>query len=74
MYPPPLHHVFHPANADHYAATIGAGLEHLLGALGRVSGPAVGTGIAEAAARVAAVDLDAPLGSTAEALAELSLV
>ena len=38
MYPPPLHHVFHPANADHYAATIGAGLEHLLGALGGVAG------------------------------------
>ena len=74
MYPPPLHHVFHPANADHYAATIGAGLEHLLDALGRVSGPAAGTGVAEAAARVAAVDLDAPLGSTAEALAELSHV
>ena len=31
-------------------------------ALGRVSGPAAGTGVAEAAARVAAVDLDAPLG------------
>ncbi len=74
MHPPPLHHVFHPANADHYAATIGAGLEHLLSALGRVSGPAAGTGVAEAAARVAAVDLDAPLGSTAEALAELSHV
>ena len=74
MYPPPLHHVFHPANADHYAATIGAGVEHLLGALGRVSGPAVGTGVAEAAARVAAVDLDLPLGSTTEALDELSRV
>lgn len=74
MYPPPLNHLFHPANADHYAATIGAGVEHLLGAFGRVSGPAVGTGVAEAAARVAAVDLDAPLGSTAEALAELSHV
>ncbi|MDZ5619188.1 pyridoxal phosphate-dependent decarboxylase family protein [Nocardioides bizhenqiangii] len=74
MYPPPLHHVFHPANADHYAATIGAGLEHLLAALGRVSGPAAGTGVVEAGARVAAVDLDVPLGTTAEALDELSRV
>jgi L-2,4-diaminobutyrate decarboxylase len=74
VYPPPLHHVFHPANADHYATTIGAGLEHLLSALARVGGPAAGTGVAEARARVAAIDLDAPLGSTAEALAELSEV
>ena len=51
MYPPPLHHVFHPANADHYASTIGAGLEHLLAALGRVTGPATGTDVATAAAR-----------------------
>jgi L-2,4-diaminobutyrate decarboxylase len=72
VYPPPLHHVFHPANADHYASTINSGLEHLLAALGRVSGAATGTGISTAAARVAAVDLDAPLGSTADALAELS--
>jgi glutamate/tyrosine decarboxylase-like PLP-dependent enzyme len=74
VYPPPLHHVFHPANADHYAATIGAGVEHLVSALRRVSGPAAGTGVAEAAARVAAVDLDAPLGDTAAALEELSRV
>ena len=74
MYPPPLHHLFHPANADHYAATIDAGLEHLLGTLQRVAGPATGAAVPEAAARVEAVDLDAPLGDTAEALAELSRV
>lgn len=74
MYPPPLHHVFHPANADHYAATIGAGVEHLVSALRRVAGPAAGTEVAEAAARVAAVDLDTPLGDTAAALDELSRV
>jgi len=74
VYPPPLHHLFHPANADHYAATIDAGVEHLVSALRQVSGPAAGTGVAEAAARVAAVDLDAPLGDTAAALAELSRV
>ncbi|KAA1420281.1 aspartate aminotransferase family protein [Nocardioides humilatus] len=74
MYPPPLHHVFHPANAEHYAATIGEGLEHLVAALGAVAGPATGRSVADAAARVTAVDLDAPLGDTAAALAELSRV
>ncbi len=74
MYPPPLHHLFHPANAQCYAETIGAGLEHLVRTLDRVSGPAVGTGVAEAAARVAAIDLDAPLGDTREVLDELSRV
>jgi len=74
VYPPPLQHVFHPANADHYAATIRAGLEHLVSTLRRVSGPATGAGVAEAAARVAAVDLDVPLGDTAAALDELSRV
>jgi glutamate/tyrosine decarboxylase-like PLP-dependent enzyme len=70
----PLHHVFHPANADHYAETMAAGLDHLVDTLRRVSGPASGTGVAEAAARVATVDLDAPLGDTEKALAELSHV
>ncbi len=74
MSQPPLHHVFHPANADHYAATMGAGLEHLLAALRSVTGPSTGTPAPEAAARVAAVDLDVPLADTGEALAELSRV
>ncbi|WP_435770314.1 pyridoxal phosphate-dependent decarboxylase family protein [Nocardioides sp. SYSU DS0651] len=69
---PPLHHVFHPRHAEHYATAIGSGLEHLLGHLGRVTGPAAGTGPAEAAARVAAVDLDAPLAGLDEVLAEMS--
>ncbi len=74
MSQPPLHHVFHPANADHYAATMGAGLQHLLTALRSVTGPSTGTGVSEAAARVTEVDLDVPLDDTAAALAELSRV
>ncbi|WP_183094843.1 pyridoxal phosphate-dependent decarboxylase family protein [Nocardioides stalactiti] len=74
MYPPPLHHVFHPANADHYASTVRAGLEHLVRTLGGVAGPATGRSVAGAAARVTAVDLDVPLGDTGAALAELSQV
>lgn len=69
---PPVHHVFHPDHADHYAGAIGAGLEHLLGHLRRVDGPATGTSPEEAAARVAAVDLDSPLGGVEEVLAEMS--
>lgn len=72
MSQPPLHHVFHPDHADHYARTIGAGLEHLLGHLQRVDGPATGTSPEEAASRVAAVDLDTPLGGIEEVLAEMS--
>jgi len=74
LQPHPLQHVFHPANADHYASTIGAGLQHLVRTLGRVAGPAAGTSAAEAADRVAAVDLDAPLGETGKVLEELSHV
>lgn len=72
MSQPPVHHVFHPDHADHYAQAVGAGLEHLLGHLRRVGGPATGTSPEEAEARVAAVDLDAPLGGIDEVLAEMS--
>ncbi|TYL55096.1 aspartate aminotransferase family protein [Nocardioides sp. BGMRC 2183] len=67
-----MQHVFHPANADHYEATLTAGLQHLLGHLGRVTGPVRGTGPDEAAARVAAVDLDRPLGDLDQVLEEMS--
>ncbi|WP_269204033.1 pyridoxal phosphate-dependent decarboxylase family protein [Nocardioides sambongensis] len=69
---PPLHHVFHPENADHYEATVRTGLQHLLGHLDRVDGPSRGTTPAEAEARVAAVDLDTPLGDLDGVLAEMS--
>ncbi|MBM7517278.1 pyridoxal phosphate-dependent decarboxylase family protein [Nocardioides nitrophenolicus] len=68
----PLHHVFHPDHADHYAATLGEGLDHLLRQLKGVAGPATGTTPAQAAERVAAVDLDRPLGDTGQVLAEIS--
>ncbi len=68
----PLHHVFHPDHADHYAAAIGTGLDHLLAHLKGVSGPATGRQPDEASARVAAVDLDRPLAGVDAVLAEMS--
>jgi len=68
----PLHHLFHPAHADHYAATLGEGLDHLLHRLTEVAGPATGVSPAVAERRVAEVDLDRPLGDTREVLAEMS--
>ena len=68
----PLHHLFHPAHAGHYAATLTQGLDHLLRRLEGVDGPATGLGPGVAAQRVAAVDLDRPLADTGEALAEMS--
>ncbi|MDQ6523761.1 aspartate aminotransferase family protein [Nocardioides sp. LHD-245] len=68
----PLHHVFHPAHADHYAATLGEGLDHLLRQLKGVSGPATGVPPHRAAAQVAEVDLDQPLADATQVLDEMS--
>ena len=68
----PLHHVFHPDHADHYAAALGTGLDHLLRHLKGVAGPATGVQPDEAAARVAAIDLDVPLTGVDDVLAEMS--
>ncbi|MFJ9313708.1 pyridoxal phosphate-dependent decarboxylase family protein [Pimelobacter simplex] len=68
----PLHHVFHPGHADHYAATLGEGLDHLLRHLKGVAGPATGASPDQAAARVAEVDLDRPLADTGAVLDEMS--
>ncbi|WP_377325564.1 pyridoxal phosphate-dependent decarboxylase family protein [Pimelobacter simplex] len=68
----PLHHVFHPGHADHYAATLGEGLDHLLRHLKGVAGPATGASPGQAAARVAEVDLDRPLADTGAVLDEMS--
>ena len=68
----PLHHVFHPAHAEHYAEAIGSGLDHLLSHLKGVAGPATGRQPHEAAARVAAVDLEQPLEGVDAVLAEMS--
>jgi len=64
--------VFHPAHADHYAATLGEGLDHLLRQLKGVSGPATGRTAAAAEQRVAEIDLDRPLADATEVLREMS--
>ena len=68
----PLHHVFHPAHADHYATAISDGVDHLLRHLGRVTGPATGADAATVEARVADVDLDRPLDDSQAVLDEMS--
>ncbi len=68
----PLHHVFHPDHADHYAATLGEGLDHLLRQLKGVAGPATGLSPDAAEQRVAAVDLERPLDDAGQVLAEIS--
>ena len=69
---PGTEHLFHPANAEAYRATIRSSVEHLAGHLGRVQGPSTGTAPDVAAKPVADVDLDRPLGGLDEALEEMS--
>lgn len=64
--PTPWQHLFHPAHAEHYRASVGAAADHLVAHL--VDGPGAGSGRPlagttprAAAERVAAVDLDRPL-------------
>ncbi len=69
----PWQHLFHPANVAGYRQSAIAAVDHLLDHLGATRGrPLTGVTPREAAARVAAVDLDHPLGGGGEALAELS--
>jgi L-2,4-diaminobutyrate decarboxylase len=68
----PLHHVFHPAHADHYATAIGDGVDHLLRHLKGITGPATGASPATARARVDDVDLDRPLDDSQAVLDEMS--
>jgi len=68
----PLQHLFHPDNVTEYAAAVRGGLDHLTGHLDRVAGPATGVVPERAAKLVRDIDLDAPLGDTAEALDEVS--
>ena len=72
MSEPPLQHLFHPANADAYAAAIRTGLDRLTAELRAARRPATGASPTAAAAPVAAIDLDRPLGDTGEALEEIS--
>ena len=67
------HHLFHPANAADYRGAVSSAVEHLVGHLAATEGrPLTGTSPREAAERVAAVDLDRPLGAGPDVLAELS--
>ncbi|SEB84093.1 L-2,4-diaminobutyrate decarboxylase [Nocardioides exalbidus] len=69
----PWQHLFHPANAGRYRRAVASAVDHLVDHLEGTSGrPLTGVSPREAAARVAAVDLDRPLGEGSEALAELS--
>ena len=71
--PAPPQHLFHPANAADYRQAVGAAVEHLVGHLGSASGRShTGVSPRQAAERVAAVDLDRPLGQGSDALDELS--
>ncbi|TNM38714.1 aspartate aminotransferase family protein [Nocardioides albidus] len=67
-----MHHLFHPDHADHYAATLGKGLDHLLRRLKGVTGPATGATPETAARRVAEVDLERPLADATQVLDEMS--
>lgn len=67
------HHLFHPANAADYRRAVSSAVEHLVGHLSATEGrPLAGTSPREAAERVAAVDLDRPLGAGPDVLSELS--
>ena len=74
MFTPTLRHLFHPDNLEEYLDSMRAGSDHLAAALSRVSGPSTGTSPRQAAAPVAEIDLDAPVGDVEEALDELSRV
>ena len=68
-----LRHLFHPDNAGDYRAAIADSADRLVRHLTASGGnPSRGTSPREAAGRVAATDLDAPLGDTGAVLDELS--
>ena len=69
--PPPF---LHPDNAGDYAETLSSGVDLLAGILADATSPSAGCTPARARTSVAAVDLDRPLGDTAEALEELRQV
>ncbi len=75
--PAPWQHLFHPANSGRYRRAVGEAVDHLVDHLGDTGGrPLTGITPREAAERVAAVDLDRPLGTgphaVRESMAELS--
>ena len=72
MTTPPLQHLFHSDNTGAYLDAVRSGAETVAAHLDRAGRPATGRTALDAAAEVSAVDLDAPLGDSAAALAELS--
>lgn len=67
----PWQHLFHPANSGRYRRAVGEAVDHLVDHLGQTAGrPLTGITPREAAERVAAVDLDRPLGECPDALGE----
>ena len=66
--------IFAPQSVEHYLGTLSLGLDHLADHLRAVSTPSTGSEVSSAAARVAEVDLDHPLGDVKSALAEMSEV
>lgn len=69
-----LQHLFHPDHLESYVDAMRLGVDHLADTMRRLSGPATGVQPEQAAKPVADVDLDAPLGDPAAALAEMSRV
>ena len=68
-----LHHLFHPDNAGDYRTAISDSADRLVRHLTTTDGhPSRGTSPREAASRIAATDLDAPLGDSRAVLDELS--
>lgn len=78
MSPPQAHlacdsaqHLFGPQRIEEYVAAMRLATDHLTDKLRSVAGPATGRTPASAAAAVARVDLDTPLGDAGAALREL---
>ncbi|MCM0619705.1 pyridoxal phosphate-dependent decarboxylase family protein [Nocardioides bruguierae] len=69
-----LRQLLHPAHRHAYADSARLAVDHLVAALARVRGPVTGLDPARAAALVAEVDLDAPLGCAQQALEELDRI
>ncbi|WP_239456350.1 pyridoxal phosphate-dependent decarboxylase family protein [Nocardioides solisilvae] len=69
---PPLSQLFHHDNTTSYLDAVALGARTVADHLDRGGRPATGRDARSAAARVAAVDLDAPLGDAASAVEELS--
>lgn len=66
----PMHHLFHPDNADAYADALHAAVGHLADQVRAVAAPVSGRTPAEAALAVGEIDLDRPLEDQQAAVEE----